>query len=801
MSKFAALFLGETPGSGENQSSKEESNSYTILFVDDEENVLSALRRVFRRENYKALTAKGGIEALNILAQEPVQVVVSDFKMPEMDGAAFLRAVKDKYPQTIRIMLTGHADVGAIMGAVNEGAVYKFITKPWNDDDLRLTVSLALEQYDLIKENKALKEKQRQAEQKIKSLSRLTSAGQSNLGKMLVRRGALTNEQLGKAEEFQGRTKETLPSVLIKLGYVDESTIFGVIKKELNIDVVSLAEFNISDTLFELIPESYCRQNYVLPLRLEEKKLTLAMADPTDFYRVDDLRFASGLNIIPVLARAGEIIARLDQLTSKDVTTVRAVEEFNEYDPYENIEVIEEDDECDIKELLSSAETPPAIRLVNAIISESISMGASDIHIEPKSEYSRVRFRVDGLLIDKIHLPSSLHAPTVSRIKVMAGMDISERRKPQDGRVTVKSARKIVDLRVSSLPTISGEKVVLRLLDRSASVKHITDLGIDQEPLVRLNRITKRTHGLLLVVGPTSSGKTTTLYAILRENATITKNFVTIEDPVEYFMETAEQVHVRDRIGLNFASVLRSILRQDPDVIMLGEIRDLETAGVTFHAALTGHLVLSTIHANDTISSIIRLRDMGIQSHVIAAGLIGIISQRLLRLICEHCREEYTPSQELRAALGLRDQTLVPRFFKGRGCSHCHNTGYSGRVGIFEILEVNDELRELIHDGANNFEILHAARASGMQLLLEDGYHKLRSGETTCEELLRVLGPVNEAFCPHCHRPIKEGFITCPFCGGTIRRKCPGCGRIMEAEWLRCPFCGGNITDKVIKDG
>ncbi|MDP2991793.1 MAG: ATPase, T2SS/T4P/T4SS family, partial [Deltaproteobacteria bacterium] len=467
MSKFAALFLGETPGAGENQSSKEESNSYTILFVDDEENVLSALRRVFRRENYKALTAKGGIEALNILAQEPVQVVVSDFKMPEMDGAAFLRAVKDKYPQTIRIMLTGYADVGAIMGAVNEGAVYKFITKPWNDDDLRLTVSLALEQYDLIKENKFLKEKKREAEQKIKSLSRLTSAGQSNLGKMLVRRGALTNDQLGKAVELQGRTKETLPSVLIKLGYVDESTIFGTIKKELNIDVVSLAEFNISDTLFELIPESYCRQNYVLPLRLEDKKLTLAMADPTDFYKVDDLRFVSGLNIIPVLARVSEITSRLDQLTSKDVTTVRAVEEF---DPYENIEVIEEEEECDIKELLSSAETPPAIRLVNAIISESISMGASDIHIEPKSEYSRVRFRVDGLLIDKIHLPSSLHASTVSRIKVMAGMDISERRKPQDGRVTVKSARKIVDLRVSSLPTISGEKVVLRLLDRNASV-------------------------------------------------------------------------------------------------------------------------------------------------------------------------------------------------------------------------------------------------------------------------------------------------------------------------------------------
>lgn len=786
MSKYASLFLGDSPSSGKGLGS----SGYTILFVDDEENVLSALRRVFRRENYKVLTATGGAEALKILSEQTVQVVISDFKMPQMDGAVFLRTVKDKYPQTIRIMLTGYADVSAIMGAINEGAVYKFITKPWNDDDLRLTISLALEQYDLLKENKTLREKNRQAQREIKDLSKLTSTGQSNLGKMLLRRGLITADQLNKAEEFQRRTKEVMPSVLVKLGIVKEATIFDLIKKELNIEVVSPAEFQISDTLFDLIPESYCRKNFVLPLRLEDKKLTLAMADPTDFYKVDDLRFVSGLNVVPVLARAGEITTRLDQIVSKEAIPVSAAEEFNEFDPYENIEVINEEDECDIKELLSSAEAPPAIRVVNAIISESITLGASDIHIEPKSEYSRVRFRVDSLLIDKIHLPTSFHASTVSRIKVMAGMDIAERRKPQDGRVTIKTARKIVDLRISTLPTINGEKVVLRVLDRNATIKQVSDLGIEKDQVKRLKRVVQRSQGLFLVVGPTGSGKTTTLYAVLRENATITRNFVTIEDPVEYFMETAEQVHVRERIGLNFASVLRSILRQDPDVVMLGEIRDLETAEVSFHAALTGHLVLSTIHANDTVSAITRLRDIGIKSHVIAAGLVGIVSQRLVRRICEDCKQEYSPSNEVLTAIGLHGPNAVPMYFKGAGCNHCYRTGYSGRTGVFQILEIDEELRELIHDGAGIYEMCQAARSAGMLSLYEDGYRKIKSGETTCEELLRILGPVNEILCPHCGTPVREGFANCPMCGKAIRKKCSNCRRSMEDGWMACPFCG-----------
>lgn len=790
MSKYAGLFLGQVPGSVENTGDAR----YAILFVDDEENVLSALRRAFRRENYTVLTAVSATEALRILSEKPVQIVVSDFKMPQMDGAVFLRTVKEKYPETIRIMLTGCADVAAVMGAINDGAVYKFITKPWNDDDLRITVSLALEKYDLFKENKALREKNQESQRKIKDLSRLTSTGMSNLGKMLVRRGLLKADQLQKAEEFQTRTKEVMPSVLVKLGFVKENTIFDLIKKELNIEVISPAEFSISNTLFDLIPESYCRKNFVLPLRLEDKKLTLAMADPTDFYKIDDLRFVSGLNIAPVLARAQEISARLDQLVSKEVHVAAETEEFNEYDPYENIEVIEEDDECDVKELLSSSEMPPAIRVVNAVISEAITLSASDVHIEPKAEYSRVRFRVDGLLIDKIHLPSSLHASAISRIKVMAGMDISERRKPQDGRVTVKTARKIVDLRVSSLPTINGEKMVLRILDRNATVKQVSALGIEKEHHARLRRIVMCPQGLLLVVGPTGSGKTTTMYAILRENATITRNFVTIEDPVEYFMEAAEQVHVRERIGLNFASVLRSILRQDPDVIMLGEIRDFETAEVTFHAAMTGHMVLSTIHANDAVSAVTRLRDIGIKSHVIAAGLTGIISQRLLRRICEYCKHDYEPPSYLPAALGLHGKALMPKFLKGTGCHNCNNTGYSGRTGVFEILEINDELRELIHTGAGANDILHAAKMAGMESLLQDGYHKVRSGETTLEELLRVLGPTNESLCPACRGPIKPGFVTCPSCGKSVRRTCPECGRTMEEEWVSCPFCERRVT-------
>ncbi|MFH1147063.1 MAG: ATPase, T2SS/T4P/T4SS family [Pseudomonadota bacterium] len=747
VSKYASLFLGGAQGPPDRSPNGGEPGLRTLLFVDDEENVLSALQRAFRRENYKALFAGGGAEALKILAAGPVQVIVSDFKMPQMDGIALLRVVRDKYPQTIRIMLTGYTDVPMIMAAINEGAVYKFITKPWNDHDLRLNIGLAFEQYELLKENKSLREKNRQTQKELRDLSRLASTARSNLGKILMRRGLITADQLSRAEELQKRTSEAMPSVLGKLGFVKEAAIIELIKKELNIEIVTPGEFQISNTLFDLIPESYCRKSCVLPLRLEEKRLTLAMADPTDFYKIDDLRFVSGLTIVPVLARTDEILEQLDRLSSKAPSSEGEVEEFNEYDPQENVEVIDENESCDISELLSSAETPPAIRVVNAVLSESVRMGASDVHIEPKPQHSRVRFRVDGLLVDKIHLPPNLHACTVSRIKVMAGMDIAERRKPQDGRVTIRTARKTVDLRVSTLPTINGEKVVLRILDRNATIKQAGDLGIQKEQLARLKRIVQKPQGLFLVVGPTGSGKTTTLYAILRENATVSRNFVTIEDPVEYFMEAAEQVHVRERIGLNFASVLRSILRQDPDVIMLGEIRDFETAEVAFHAALTGHLVLSTIHANDTVSAIIRLRDIGIKPHVIAAGLIGIAGQRLVRRICRHCSGEYSPSPETLSALGIQGRTAAVRLLKGAGCDKCLKTGYSGRVGIFEILEVNERLRELIHEGAGNYEMLQTAGTAGMVSLHEDGFRKVMSGQSTCEELLRVLGPVEEGFC------------------------------------------------------
>ncbi|MDD3354131.1 ATPase, T2SS/T4P/T4SS family [Zoogloea sp.] len=742
MTDYKSLFTGAT-NAPQAPASHLTPPRYRLLLVDDEVGIVRALGRVFRQENYEILSAGSAEEGLARLAEGAVNLVISDFMMPGMNGAQFLREVKLRSPDTIRIMLTGHANTDAVMGAINEGAVYKFILKPWNDDDLRVTVALALEQFDLIARNRALKTENDKKSKEIKALSKLAATHRSRLGIMLHKKNLLSAIQLQELTLQQERRKEPFIALLLEKDWIEERRIRNLLTKELLIEEVQLAEFHIDPAVAELIPRSFCTRQLVVPLKLQGKHLMLAMADPLDEGLIDEVRFTAGLELQVVTADAAAIRRKLDELYGNGEVDFKELETLvSSPDPYEGIEiVIEEDDATGLEELLRDTEAPPAIRLANAIILEAIRLGASDIHIQPRTKSVVVRYRIDGVLIDKIHIPHQLHQSLVSRLKIMSELDISERRKPQDGRITVKTPLRMVDLRISTLPTINGEKVVMRILDRNSAVHSLARLGFSVQDLPRVTDMVAKPQGIILATGPTGSGKTTTLYSLLQHDATPDKNYVTIEDPVEYYMDMAGQVLVREKIGLTFPSVLRALLRQDPDVILLGEIRDFETAEVAFHAALTGHLVYSTLHTNSAVATIARLFDLGLKPYVVASALEGIIAQRLVRQICPECRTEATIDPALQRRLGSAFSD-VAQVWKGQGCTACHDTGYKGRVALYEVLNLDDDLRDCIGSGASVLEIRRRVRDKGFGSIGLHGLEKVRAGVTTMEEILRVLGPM-----------------------------------------------------------
>lgn len=808
MSKYAEMFKGarkdsavdasgRTDGPSASPDAEPADSRFTLLFVDDEENVLHALRRIFIEENYEILTAGSGAEALKCMENNIVHLVISDHKMPGMPGSELLKEVKGRWPETIRIMLTGHADIQAIMGAVNEGAVYKFITKPWNDEDLRLTVSIALQQYALIQENKKLKEIAKQQQVKLKNYSALFDEYRGILCTILVKTGTITGEQ------SDGASREKLPDefigdTIVRLGFATEQKMVQAVRKHQNIDSIDLREVHINPNIARFLPRELCERNRLLPVKLDGRQLTIAMADPSDIIKVDNIAIMTGFKVVPVAAGSSEILAQITRTYGGGTAqgehgAAQEVEEVVEIEPIEEIDIVLEDEEADtnVQELINSSGVPPIVRIVNAVILEALRYHASDIHIEPKTKYTVVRYRIDGMLHTKIKIPSNLHAATVSRVKIIAKMDIAERRKPQDGRITLKTGTRIVDARVSTMPTINGEKVVMRILDKSASVKHISDLGMLDADLERLKFVINKPQGMLISTGPTGSGKTTMLYAILYEMLRSTKNFETIEDPVEYFLEDANQVYVKERIGLSFASVLRSTLRQDPDVILVGEIRDYETADVAFKAALTGHMVLTSLHTNNTIASITRLIDIGIKPYLIASSLEGIIAQRLVRTVCRHCKTPATPDKRILKLLKI-PETAVGETVTGKGCSKCNDTGYLGRTGIFEIFVMNDEFRQHIYGDYKETEVMSLARAGGMKTLLDDGIEKVKLGITTPEELLRVIGPPTkfERECEGCRNLIETNFLFCPYCGKFKSNICHGCRLPLDEDWTVCPFCG-----------
>ena len=539
------------------------------------------------------------------------------------------------------------------------------------------------------------------------------------LGEILIERGQLTQEELERALEIQQERGEKIGRVLVDLGFVAQRDVLQALSQQLDLPLASFDGPPPVTPETEKLSPRFLRQARAIPLRMEDSALVMAMADPLDFETVSAARAATGLKIRIAIGSEQEIADAIDKYYGESAR--------------EEMDVTRDADEsaADLEHLRDMASEAPVIRLVNAMIAQAVEKRASDMHIEPFEKEFRVRYRIDGVLQDQESPPRELKAAIISRVKLMAKLNIAERRLPQDGRIKIKTIGREVDLRVSTLPTLYGESVVMRLLDRSATDFYdLRSLGFDDHMLARMEHFTQLPHGIFLVTGPTGSGKSTTLYSALKRINQSDKKIITIEDPVEYQMDGINQIHVNTQIGLTFASGLRHIVRQDPDVIMVGEVRDYETAEVAIRSALTGHFVYSTLHTNDAPSAITRLTDMGVENYLICSSVVAVLAQRLVRVVCPFCK---APAGSRLTPDGDSIQT-----YQGSGCERCFGTGYKGRLGIFELMELNDRIRKLIMANADAADLTVEARKSGMRTLREDGWMKVAQGVTTAEEVLRV---------------------------------------------------------------
>ena len=539
------------------------------------------------------------------------------------------------------------------------------------------------------------------------------------LGEILLERGLVTREDLDRALEIQRERGDKLGRILVDLGFIAQKDLLQALSDQLGVPLAHIDGPPAVSPETERLSSQFLRQAKILPLRLEGQTLTLAMADPLDFETLSAARMATGLDILPEIATESEILDALERYYGEAEKESAVLSRDGE------------EAAADLEHLRDMASEAPVIRLVNAMIASAVERRASDIHLEPFEREFRVRFRIDGVLHQEEAPPRELKAAIISRVKLMARLNIAERRLPQDGRIKVKALGREVDLRVSTLPTLYGESVVMRLLDRSAGDFYdLHNLGFDPLMLGRMEHFTAMPHGIFLVTGPTGSGKSTTLYAALKRINQTDKKIITIEDPVEYQMDGINQIHVNSQIGLTFASGLRHIVRQDPDVIMVGEIRDRETADVAIRAALTGHFVYSTLHTNDAPSAIARLTDMGVENYLISSSVVAVLAQRLVRVICTSCQvsagERMSPYGE-----------MIPSW-RGAGCEHCFGSGYKGRVGIFELMELNEGMRKRIMANADAGELTQLARQNGMRPLREYGWLKVAGGVTTADEVIRV---------------------------------------------------------------
>ena len=558
-----------------------------------------------------------------------------------------------------------------------------------------------------------------------------TSRRRKLLGEVLVEAGMITADQLADAMELQKQSKERLGRVLIGMGVGTEKDIALAIAKQLGFEFVDLDDVVPDEQALLVLPEHLARRYQLIPLGTVNGKLRLGMVDPLDVVAIDDVRRQTRQDIEPVVIAYDGFQRVLNQYPALDDAMKAMIQEIR----------TEATEEMGLDNLRKLVDEAPVVRLVNVIILQAVRQRASDIHIEPQETRVRVRYRIDGALYNVMTPPRHIHAAIISRIKIMADMDIAERRLPQDGRIQLKVENRDIDLRVSTIPTVFGEKVVMRILDKSQTVVGVEKIGLLAENRQRFESMITKPYGIILLTGPTGSGKTTTLYTILNKLNSTDSNIITIEDPVEYQMAGVNQVQVNPKAGLTFANGLRSFLRQDPDIIMVGEIRDEETARIAIHAALTGHLVLSTLHTNDAPGAVTRLVDMGIEPFLAASSLIGVIAQRLVRVLCDRCKQTYTPPAEVLQRLGaamLAADGQVP-IYRPVGCEVCNKIGYKGRLGIFEIMVVDDPIKDLITKRASIAAIKAQAIKAGMWTLAEDGLEKVILGVTSPEEVLDVV--------------------------------------------------------------
>ncbi len=635
------------------------------------------------------------------------------------------------------------------------------------------------------------------------------------IGECLIQAGLITEDDLRNALTEHKRTGDRLGVVLVRMNLATEKQIAKALAFQLGFPYINLAENPPDPPAVVLIPKDVALKRVCVAVGLDKNLLTVAMSDPLLFSLVQDLEFQTGYRIKQVVSTRGDIVDAINtcypdkalalrtnplggdlavtmsappargrpgapvvEMSSADAALVRRPEE----------EVFEP-----LSGLKERSEAAPIIDLVDLVVRSAIKSRASDVHVEPMEKGVLIRHRLDGLLKEVMDLPKWVHEGLIARLKIMAGMDIAEKRLPQDGRLRSMAEDGVeVDFRVSTLRTLFGEKVVMRVLDHRKGVPALEEIGISSRALEEIRDFLRHQHGMILVVGPTGSGKTTTLSSALKAVQSEKTNIITIEDPVEYQIPGVNQTQINDKIKLTFASALRSILRQDPDVILLGEIRDGETAKIAMQAAQTGHLVLSTLHTDNAPSVVTRLMDIGAEPYVIASALIGVIAQRLVRRLCVHCRRQYTPPAETLRALNIAeaDASAIP-FYKSVGCDQCNHTGYRGRIGIYEVMRVTDKLRRLISSRATEDQLREAAISSGMVSLGEDGLAKVKSGITTPEELLRVVTEVREVrtLCPGCGAAVGVDFMACPQCGKRLGSGCPYCHRALQPGWNYCPYC------------
>jgi len=563
------------------------------------------------------------------------------------------------------------------------------------------------------------------------------------LGELLIKAGLLTPQRLQETLDYQKTNGGKLGLNLVKLGFVRDEDLTRILSQQYGVPAIHLPKVEVDDTVVKLIPSEVAQKYLIMPVQRSGSTLTIAMVDPTNVFAMDDIKFMTGYNVEPVVCSETSIKEAIDRYYgSIHALELKKVMDEMAHEEEQNLELLDEDEQVDLAKLEASTEEAPVVRLVNLILTDSIKRGASDIHIEPYEKDFRVRFRIDGVLYEIMQPPMKLRDAITSRLKIMAKLDISEKRLPQDGRIKIKmklqGKNKEMDYRVSVLPTLFGEKIVLRLLDKENLMLDMTKLGFEQESLNRFEKAIFKPYGMVLVTGPTGSGKTNTLYSSISRINTPETNIMTAEDPVEFNLHGINQVQMKEQIGLNFAAALRSFLRQDPNIILVGEIRDFETAEIAVKAALTGHLVLSTLHTNDAPSTVSRLMNMGIEPYLVATSVHLIAAQRLVRRLCKECKEVLPMPPQALVDIGYSPEDAKSvTVYKGRGCTTCNNTGYKGRVALYEVLEITDAIREMVLTGASALELKARAIEEGMITLRGSGLRKLKAAMTTVEEVVR----------------------------------------------------------------